>query len=122
MCFLPKIARRSKSVNLQIFPPRSFITGLVQLPMMHAAEGYSELITDLETNCPRLGKAQMMRIRGLPPAHHTGLRSDKFQMGLVPQSFRSAIASWLLSILVGVNSAESGARASATASSLVALA
>src|SRR4029453_6177925 len=66
MRFLPKVARRSKGVNLQIFPPRPFITGLVQLPMMHAAEWYSELITDFETNCPRLRKPQVMRIGGLP--------------------------------------------------------
>jgi hypothetical protein len=87
MRFLPKVACRSKSINLQIFPPRPFVAGLVQLPMMHAAEGYRELIADFETNRAWLGEAQMMWIGRLPPADETRLQGHKFQLRLIAQSF-----------------------------------
>ena len=49
------------------------------MPMMHAAEWYSELITDLEADGSRLRKAQMMRIGWLSCAHKTWLRGDEFR-------------------------------------------
>jgi len=39
----------------------------MQLPMMPAAERHGELIADLETDGPRLRKAEVMRIGRLPP-------------------------------------------------------
>jgi len=55
----------------------------MQLPVVAAAEGHRELIADFETDCPRLGKAQVMGIAGLSAANQARLRGDKFQMRLV---------------------------------------
>ena len=60
----------------------------MQLPVMAAAERHRELIADFETDCPGLGKPQVMRIAGLPAADQARLRSDKLQMRLVTQPLR----------------------------------
>ena len=73
MRFLPEAPRDFQGIYLDAFPPHDFIANLVQLPMMHATKGYSELITDFETDCPRLRKAQMMGIGWLPSANQTRL-------------------------------------------------
>ena len=57
----------------------------MQLAMMTAAEGYSELVADFEAECPWLGKPQVMRIGRLPAADETWLRGDEPQMGFVTQ-------------------------------------
>ena len=54
-------------------PPRAFIAGLVQLPMMAAAQRHREFITDFEANGSGLCKPQVMRIGGLPAADEAGL-------------------------------------------------
>src|SRR5262245_5423327 len=58
----------------------------MHLAMVASAERYCELVTDLETDSPRLRKAQIVRIGWLPPAHQTRVRSDEFEMGLVAQA------------------------------------
>ena len=45
----------------------------MQLPVMTAAERDGELVADFETEGSGLGKPQVMRIGGLPPADETGL-------------------------------------------------
>ena len=60
----------------------------MQLPMVPAAERHRELVADFETDCPGLGKPQMMRIAGLPAAYQARLRGDKLQMRLVTQPLR----------------------------------
>ena len=40
----------------------------MHLSMMTATEGYSELIADFATNCPRLRKAKMMSVCGIAAA------------------------------------------------------
>jgi hypothetical protein len=45
----------------------------MELPVVPAAEGHCELITDFETDCSRLSKPQVMGIAGLPPATPTML-------------------------------------------------
>src|SRR5262249_48332596 len=60
----------------------------MELPVVPAAEGHCELITDFETDCSRLSKPQVMGIAGLPPADQAWLRGDKFQMRLVTQPLR----------------------------------
>jgi hypothetical protein len=54
-------------------PPGYFVAGLVQLPMMTAAERYGELVADFKTQGSGLGKAQMMRIGWLAPADQAWL-------------------------------------------------
>ena len=60
----------------------------MQLPVMPAAKRHRELIADFETDCPGLGKPQVMGIAGLPAADQARLRGDKFQMRLVTQPLR----------------------------------
>jgi hypothetical protein len=62
----PETSRNFQGIHSVIVPPRAFIAGLVQLPMMPAAQGDRELITHLETNCSRLRKPQVMGIGRLP--------------------------------------------------------
>ena len=68
MGFLPKPSRDLQGIHPLAFPPRAFIAGLVQLPMMAAAQRHGEFITHLEANGSGLGKPQVMRIGGLPAA------------------------------------------------------
>ena len=68
----PKPLGDSSALILRFFPPGSFITGLVQLPMMAAAKRHGELITDFEAQGSRLCEPQVMRIRRLPAADKTG--------------------------------------------------
>ena len=70
-----------------IAPPGNFIAGLVQLPMMTAAERHSEFVADFEAERSGLSKSQMMWIGRLPAANEAGLRGNKPQMGLVTNSF-----------------------------------
>ena len=69
------------------------IAGLMQLPMMAAAERDRKLIADLETDSPWLGKAKMVGVRRLSTADQARLRGDKLQMLFVTQSFGFGIAS-----------------------------
>ncbi|MGB8558085.1 MAG: hypothetical protein WCD62_06485, partial [Pseudolabrys sp.] len=60
--------RNLMSIHPLAFPPRALIAGLVQLPMMAAAQRHCEFIAHLEANGSGLGKPQMMWIGGLPAA------------------------------------------------------
>ena len=83
MSFLPKACCDLQCIDLEGFPPIFLIAGLVQLSVMTPTKGHGELITDFKTHCPRLRKAQMMRIGRLPPADETWLRGDEFEVRLV---------------------------------------
>jgi hypothetical protein len=82
---LPKRLGNLQGVDFQILPPGHFIAGLMQLPMMTAAERDGELVADFETKRSGLGKTQVMRIGRLPAADEAGLRGHKPQMGFVAQ-------------------------------------
>ena len=73
MAFFPQVLGGLHWFDPQIRPPGHLIAGPMQLPMMPAAERYSELVTDFETEGPELGKAQVMRIGRLPAADQAGL-------------------------------------------------
>jgi hypothetical protein len=70
---LPKSLGRFERVDLAIDPPCFFIGGLVQLPVMAAAERYGELVADFEAQGARLRKSKMMRVAGLSSADKTRL-------------------------------------------------
>ena len=78
MAILPKLHSNLHRIDLEIVPPSLFVSNSMNFSVMSAAERHSEFITNLETDCPRLRKAQMMRIGWLPAAHQTRLRSDEF--------------------------------------------
>ena len=60
-----------------VLPPSHLIAGLMQLPMVTAAEGYGEFVADLETQRSGLGKPQVMWVGRLMAADKARLRSDK---------------------------------------------
>jgi len=87
MGFLPKTSGNLQGIYPLAFPPRALIAGLVQLPMMAAAQRHGEFIAHLEANGSGLGKPQVMRIGGLPAADETRLCGDESQVRLVAQPF-----------------------------------
>jgi hypothetical protein len=46
MRLLPKLPGKAKGVDLEAFPPRSFIAGLMKRAVMTSAERDSELVAD----------------------------------------------------------------------------
>ena len=70
---MPKAPGDLQRFDLEVFPPGHLIAGLMQLPVMTAAEGHGELVADFEADGSGLGKPQVMRIAGLPAADETGL-------------------------------------------------
>jgi hypothetical protein len=73
MRLLPQTLGNWQSIDFEILPPRHFIAGLMQLPMMPAAERDGELVAHFETERSGLGKPQMMWIGGLPTADQARL-------------------------------------------------
>jgi hypothetical protein len=71
--FFPKRVGDLKRIDVETFPPSDLIAGLMQLPMMAAAERDGELVTDFHAQSSRLSEAQMMRVGWLPPADQTSL-------------------------------------------------
>jgi hypothetical protein len=69
----PETSRNFQGIHSVTIPPRAFIAGLVQLPVMSTAQRHRELITHLETDGSRLRKPQVMGIGRLPAADDTGL-------------------------------------------------
>ena len=60
-------------LDLKIFPPDDFVAGLMQLPMMTAAERDGELVADFQTQRSGLGKSQVVRIGWLSAANQARL-------------------------------------------------
>jgi hypothetical protein len=79
----PEASRNFQGIHSVTVPPRTFVSSLMQLPMMTAAQGDRELIAHLEANCPRLCKPQVMGIGRLPATDEAGLRGNEFQVCLV---------------------------------------
>ena len=75
-------------VDIEVFPPGNFITGLMQLPVVAPAKRDGEFIAHFCAQRSGLREAQVMRIRGLPATDQTRLRGDKFQVGFIAQSLR----------------------------------
>src|SRR5262249_13099175 len=84
---LPKFSREFERLNIEASPPSLFITSLMKLPVMPAAEWHRELIADFEAQGTWLGEAQMMRITGMTSAHNARLGGDKSKMGFVAPPF-----------------------------------
>jgi hypothetical protein len=66
MTRLPELARKRQRVDAGLLPPGELIPGLMQIAVVGPAERDCELIAHLEAERPGLGKAQMMRVCGLP--------------------------------------------------------
>src|SRR5262245_2475477 len=73
MGFKPKCTGSSKRIYFGVSPPRSFITAPMDLTMVRATERHRKLVTRLATECKRLRKAEVMRIRWASTANQAGL-------------------------------------------------
>ena len=76
-------SRSTDRVDAPCVPPAGFIAGAVKFAVMAPAQWHGELVADLEAETPRLGKAHMVGIAGLPGADQAGLFGDKPEVGLV---------------------------------------
>ena len=72
-------------------PPCSLVTVAVNLAMMSTAERDGEFVADLAPERTMLGKANVVRICGLPSADQAGLRRDELQVVLVAKAARLGI-------------------------------
>ena len=91
MRLLPKILGDRQRIDVARLPPGHFIAGLMQLPVMAAAERHRELIADFETDCSGLGKAQVMRIAGCRPQTRHGCEATNFRCALSRSRLGSAM-------------------------------
>ena len=73
MRLFPKPIGDLQRFEVELLPPSHFVAGLMQLPVMTAAEGYGELVADLEADGPGLRKPQVMWVGWLPTADEAGL-------------------------------------------------
>ena len=58
----------------------------MKLSMVLAAQGGREFIAHLSSECPRLGKPEVMGIRGFPPAGEARLCGHELAMALVTEA------------------------------------
>jgi hypothetical protein len=72
----------SQCIDIQILPPSRLIAGLMQLPMVTAAEGYGKFVADFETQGSGLGKPQLMRIGRLPDANEQDIEGTNLRSAL----------------------------------------
>ena len=86
MRLLPKHLGDLQRFDIEPLPPGDLIAGLMQLPVMAAAERNGELVADFEADGSGLGKAQMMRVGWLPAADEAGLGGNEPEMRLVAQT------------------------------------
>ena len=96
----------SSGLILRFSHQAHFIAGLMQLPVMTAAEGYGELVADFEAEGSGLGKPQVMRIGRLTAADETRLRGDKPQMSFVTKPLGFGNGENALVDLAGTRSGE----------------
>ena len=61
-------------------PPVLFMSGLMQLAVVEAAERHGVLIAHFAAHRARLSKAQMMRVGRLSTTDQTGLRGHELKM------------------------------------------
>ena len=73
MRLFPKLSGDTKCINFKFMPPSDFVSGLMELPVMAAAERDRKFVTHLDAQRARLRKAEMVRVAGVAPAHDAGL-------------------------------------------------
>jgi hypothetical protein len=73
MGLLPQPIGNCEWVDIQSFPPRLFIPGLVQLPVVPAAERDRKLVAYLQAEGSRLRVPHVMRVGRLSFADEAGL-------------------------------------------------
>ena len=77
---LPQFPGNRQRFDLDVAPPRFFVAVPMQFLVMDAAEGDGELIADLATERPLLGKPDVMGISGRLLTNQTWLPSHELKM------------------------------------------
>ena len=72
------------------------------VPVMRSAQGYGELVADLQPHPARLSEPQMVGVGRASPANQAGMRCHKFEVGFVAKRRGSLMVSALLSIFLGL--------------------
>ena len=75
--FSPQAFGRSEWINLVLLPPSPLIACGMVLVMVDGAKRHGELVAHLETQPPRLCKADMMRMGRNSAADEAGLAADE---------------------------------------------
>jgi hypothetical protein len=87
MRLLPKLPGKAKGVDLEAFPPRSFVAGLMERAVVAPAERHGELVADFDSECARLRKPDVVRIARVATANEARLSSHKAQVGFIAAAF-----------------------------------
>src|SRR6516164_7626503 len=87
---LPKGCRKGKGIDSLLVPPGAFIATVMELAMVQPADGKGELVADLASHRPLLGKFEVMGIRRAPAADETRLRGHEPEMVAIAFAYRLA--------------------------------
>ena len=85
----PQIASDRHGVDAGLLPPPRFVAAAVKLSVVLPAQRDGEFIAHLPSECPRLGKPEMMGIGGFSTADQARLRGHELAMAFVTE------ATWL---------------------------
>jgi hypothetical protein len=76
----PQRAGTHGRINPGFAPPRGFVAATVHLAMVSSTQWNGVLIADLSSECPALGKSQVVGIGGLATANQTRMFGDSFDV------------------------------------------
>jgi hypothetical protein len=97
----PEHPRRGHGIYGPLLPPAEFICEVMEVAVMGPAQGYGELVADLEPHGAGLAEPQMVRVRGISPQTGLGCEATNLRWALSRCRRGSLIVRTLLSILVG---------------------
>jgi hypothetical protein len=87
---LPEPERDWKRINVDLAPPRGLVTLAMKLAVVDPTNRDGELIADSVSECTRLHKRQMVRIRRRPAAYKARLPGHELPVLLIAQANRFA--------------------------------
>ncbi len=87
---LPKLERRWKRINVEPAPPCRLVTRAMKLPVMDPANRDGKLVAHSASECTRLGKGEVMRVRWHATAHQARLPQNEFSVLFIAQANRFA--------------------------------
>ena len=90
MRVLPEPQCDWKRINVEPPPPCGFVSRAMQLAMVDPTDRYGELVAHASSECTRLCKREVMRIRGDAAAHKAGLPEHEPAVLLIAQANRFA--------------------------------
>jgi len=88
MGLLPESLGNCEWIDIEHLPPCLFVTRLMELPVVSAAERDRKLVAHLQTDCFGLCKPDVMWIGWPPFADQARLRRDEFQVRFITKPLR----------------------------------